>query len=166
MAERWLDYEDAGRLFGISAEAMRKRVRRLGWTIRQPNEPGAKAMVLVPDGAEVRPPKRGRSPLGHRSDVLMDELRRRAESAEAQAATLRQQFENALGRAERAEGEAQALQEAVMHERAQVAAAQAERQVAQAERNSLEAELEAWTAGGPVARAWRAFLTRRARRGQ
>ena len=59
-------------------------------------------------------------------------------------------------RAARAEGESGALREQ----------AAAERERAEARARDLEAaraELAAWTAGGPLARAWRAFLNRRGR---
>jgi hypothetical protein len=49
----------------------------------------------------------------------------------------------------RAEGEAVAVRE--------------EARRLQAERDAAWAEVEAWTRGGPLARAWRAFLNRRAR---
>ncbi len=74
----------------------------------------------------------------------------------------------------RAEGEAGALRDALAHERTSRAAAEAERlataaerdaaqaaaQAAQAERDTLAADLAGWTAGGPLARAWRAFTRR------
>ena len=39
----------------------------------------------------------------------------------------------------------------------------AERERITTERDRLRIELEAWTAGGPLARAWRAFLNRQVR---
>jgi hypothetical protein len=78
------------------------------------------------------------------------ELRTRAEMAEARA----DRAEAAVviipelrERAGRAEGESVALREQVTAERERAEAARA--------------ELAEWTAGGPLARAWRAFLNRR-----
>jgi hypothetical protein len=41
--------------------------------------------------------------------------------------------------------------------------AETQRDAAQAARDSIQAELTAWTAGGPLARTWRAFWNRRGR---
>ena len=83
-----------------------------------------------------------------RSEALRDALgreRERADKAEAAAAVVPDLRER-LGRAE---GESGTL-----------------REQARAERNRAEAaraELADWTAGGPLARAWRAFVNRRGR---
>jgi hypothetical protein len=218
MADRWMTYENAGALFGLSAEAMRKRARRQGWEVRQPNEPGAKAQVRVPDGAELRPHAHppGR-PAGDRADGLEAELRRRAEVAEGRAeaaedardklaaelikererraraegengglriafeqaqgraeraeageAARRADFQQALGRAERVEAErdaaaeaARLAQERVQKVKVEAAAECAARQESERERDAAQAELAEWTAGGPLARAWRALIYRR-----
>ena len=79
-------------------------------------------------------------------------------------------------KAARAEGEVIGLREALSREEARAVAAlqQASAQVAaeakrleevQAGRDALQAELLAWTAGGPLSRAWRAFTSRRSRGG-
>jgi hypothetical protein len=150
MAERWLTYEEAGQLFGLSAEAMRKRSRRLGWKVQPPNDIQGKARVLVPDNADLHP---GRPPghpdaatSGHRPDELVMELRRRAEAAEAQVAELRD-------RAAKAEALAQERQDTVRHERER--ADRLER-----ERDAARAELASWTAGGALERALRALMWR------
>jgi hypothetical protein len=64
--------------------------------------------------------------------------------------------EVARERAGRAESEAAALRDALGHERGQVAQAREAQQAA-------EVELAQWVAGGPLARAVRAFLSRRGR---
>jgi hypothetical protein len=50
-----------------------------------------------------------------------------------------------------------------VHERAQAIAARHAQQVAEQDRDAARGELAEWTAGGPLARAWRAFLSRRER---
>ena len=68
-----MTYEQAGELLGLSAEAVRKRSRRLGWRIQSGNE--GKALVLVPDGAELRPPGRpGGRATGDRADTYPGSL--------------------------------------------------------------------------------------------
>ena len=153
MADKWMTYEAAGELFGLSAEAVRKRSRRLGWRIQAGNE--GKALVLVPDGAELQPAGRppGR-PAGDHPDGLLAEVRRRAEAAEARTRELAGELATQHERAGRAEGEAAALRGAVANEQAQAAR---ERQA----REAAERELADWTAGGPLARAWRALAYRR-----
>lgn len=164
MPDRWMTYEEAGALFGLSAEAMRKRARRLRWQVRPPNDSHGKAYIQVPDDAELRPagPPPG-IPSGHRPDDrandLLTELRRRAEAAEQAAKlaeserdTLAQEIISQRERTARAEGEAAAhgvelerlrsdhaaelgrLRADVEHERAE---RRAERQAAEAERTRL-----------------------------
>src|SRR5918997_6125670 len=69
MADRWLTYAEAGELFGLSAEAMRKRAHRLRWRTQPGNE--GRTLILVPDGAALHPTAH---PAGHRPDVRADEL--------------------------------------------------------------------------------------------
>ncbi len=108
-------------------------------------------------------------------------LRERAEMAEARAAALAERVEaerrladaraqelvEVRERAARAEGESLTLREQITVERAAVREqVTAERQRAEASARDLEvarAELADWTAGGPLARAWRAFMNRRGR---
>jgi hypothetical protein len=92
--------------------------------------------------------------------------------------TLQHGLENALGRAERAEARAEAEARTAIETRRQVtdammqvASLQTERDTALASRDATqtaaedaqegreaaERELATWTAGGPLARAWRAF---------
>ena len=156
MADRWLTYAEAGELFGLSAEAMRKRAHRLRWRTQPGNE--GRTLVLVPDGAELHP---AAHPAGHHPGVRADELlaevlaetRRRADAAEARNRELAAELAEQREARARAEGEAQATREALGHERGRAVEAEAERDAARA-------EVAQWTAGGPFARALRAFLNR------
>ena len=110
-------------------------------------------------------------------DRLLDELRQRVEAAEARAIaaeTLASQRASELTaqheRAERAESEAaarlrevEAAREAAGREQGRASAEQQARAAAEAERDAARSELAGWTAGGPLARAWRAFVNRRGR---
>lgn len=136
MSDRWLTYEEAGTLFGLSPEAIRKRARRLGWRIQSGNDNQTKTRILVPDGAELRPagPPPG-TPIGDRPDDrpdgLVSELRRRAEAAEADRNRERAERERVESERERlaaelipererrarAEGETAALKDALTRER-------------------------------------------------
>jgi hypothetical protein len=67
-------------------------------------------------------------------------------------------------RAAYAEGEAKALREVVAREIRQAELAEDARKVAETQRDAAQAakdgmavELASWTAGGPLARAWRGF---------
>lgn len=51
--DKWLTYQQGGELFGMSAEAFRQRARREGWRTQPGND--GRTLVLVPDGAAVRP---------------------------------------------------------------------------------------------------------------
>ena len=61
----------------------------------------------------------------------------------------------------RAEGESATLREQVTIERSRAEASARELEAMRAELEAAGAKLAAWTAGGPLARAWRAFLNRR-----
>lgn len=104
-------------------------------------------------------------------------LRDRVEKAEALANQLRSDVdqsrterEQALVAAATAQGEARALREALAREARQLErsegnrrTAETQRDAAQNAREAAQADLAAWTAGGPIARAWRAFVNRRGR---
>ena len=82
-----------------------------------------------------------------RAAAEIAEARERAARAEGEAAVLR-------GRAEHAE-------QRVNQSEAREAAERARAERLDAERAQLRIELEAWTSGGSLARAWRALLNRR-----
>jgi hypothetical protein len=46
---RWLSYAEAGKVLGVTPQAVRMLVRRHGWARRIPNAYGERALVLVPD---------------------------------------------------------------------------------------------------------------------
>ena len=48
----WLTYAQAGERFGVSAEAVRLRARRLGWRTQPCND--GRTLVLVPEDADVQ----------------------------------------------------------------------------------------------------------------
>jgi len=111
-------------------------------------------------------------------------LRQRAERAEAvaiaeraRAAQAEREREAARIAAAAAEAEGKALREALAREMRRLEQAEADRQAAEtqrdvvrairdaalAERDAARGELADWTAGGPIARAWRALIYRRGR---
>jgi hypothetical protein len=190
MAGRWLTYADAGALLGMTPEAVRQRARRHGWSTRKTgNKPNDPNEVLVPDNLPVHPVGQptGRppdQPPGQPGDAatVVDTMaalladRRAAEAerdaARAEAEEARQQAQQERERTARAEGEAAGLREGLrVAEAARDTEAVArrdaearERRRADAERQGREAaerKLAEWTAGGPLARAWRALVYQR-----
>ncbi|RZI71331.1 MAG: hypothetical protein EOP13_18465 [Pseudomonas sp.] len=101
-------------------------------------------------------------------------LRERLELADALADRLRADTDRSRAEREQAriaaataEGEARALRDALAREARQLErsegnfkVAETQRDAAQAAREAARAELAAWTSGGPIARAWRAFVNR------
>ena len=65
----------------------------------------------------------------------------------------------------RAEGESATLQEQVKAERDRTTRERERAEAAARDAEAARADLAAWTAGGPLARAMRAFLNRRGRAG-
>ena len=51
--EQWVTYQQGGEMFGMTAEAFRQRARRERWRTQLAND--GKTLVLLPDGAAVRP---------------------------------------------------------------------------------------------------------------
>ena len=51
--EQWLTYQQTAELFGMSAEAVRQRARRLGWRTQRAND--GKTLVQVPPDVIVQP---------------------------------------------------------------------------------------------------------------
>lgn len=142
MPDRWLTYEEAGQLFGLSAEAIRKRSRRLGWKVQPPNDSQGKARILVPDSASLHPAAR---PAGDRPDTAGHPAGDRADMAELHQ------------RVGRAEGEASVFREAIRAAEARATAVEAtleeeraaradERDQHAAERARWDAERDAWDA--------------------
>lgn len=192
---RWETYPDGARLLGMKVESFRRLALRKGWR-RNPGNDGMARVAIPAEAIALRHPRCVAAPPGSdstpgsgggalggtvqaaaRDTALLEEMRRRAESAEARAeaeAAARREAE-VLARVQagqiaelrqdlgRAEGEAQVLQAAVAHERAQAAVERQRLEAVQAERDTARAELAEWTGGGPLSRAWRALVYRRGR---
>jgi hypothetical protein len=177
---RWLTYKEAGRVLGIDPDSVARRARRLRWP-RLPGNDGMARVAIpgdilaasgadtVPDhgvgstpdnpgdmGGHVRPDENHMiKALEGEATALREALareRERTDRAEAATAVVPELRER-LGWAE---GEAAALREQVKMEQDRAEAGARDLEAARA-------ELAAWTAGGPLARAWRAFLNRRGR---
>jgi hypothetical protein len=190
MAERWLTYQEAGEVLGMSAEAVRQRARRLKWRTQPGND--GKTLVLLPDGSAVRPRVRPPVQTAVQPPVQTDDdkaladaiaaflevearLRAdlealRAHANQANATVARQAIEMVVQaeRVGRAEAEAAVARDALAREIRQAEQAEAARKTAEiqagaalAARDAMQAELDAWTSGGPLARMWRAFWNRR-----
>ena len=167
-SRRWMTYAEIATALGLpSAKAGESRARRAKWERQIGNDGFARIAVplsVLDDPAPSRrpPDTPSKAPPNAATPVLVElkaahealvaEALRRADTAEARLAEAERQLaevpalREAIGAAR---GEAAALREAVQHERAA-------HQLAQR-------ELAEWTAGGPLARAWRAFLNRRGR---
>jgi hypothetical protein len=131
-----------------------------GATDKVPDNPGDRGGHVRPDESRTIKALEGEASALREALARERERADRAETAAAVVPDLRE-------RAARAEGESAALREQITVERTAVREqVTAERQRAEASARDLEAaraELADWTAGGPVARAWRAFLNRRGR---
>jgi predicted phage gp36 major capsid-like protein len=93
--------------------------------------------------------------LTERQAAELAELRERVGRAEGDAVAARAELERVQAAHVIELGRAVADRD---HERAERQAAETARLAAQAEADSARAELVGWTVGGPLARAWRAFL--------
>jgi chromosome segregation ATPase len=162
---------EAAERTGLTVDALRKRVKRGKLQTVKGNDGLVRVRLTGADMASLRLDD-GQPTASH-----SEEKSRRDSSLEAEVAALRQRVEQlqaereeARIRAAYAEGEAKALREAVAREIRQAEQAEEARRVAetqlgaaQATRDATQAELAAWTAGGPLARTWRAFWSRRGR---
>jgi hypothetical protein len=167
-SRRWMTYAEIATALGLpSAKAGESRARRAKWERQIGNDGFARIAVPLSVLNEPTPSRRPsdthpKAPLNAAApmllelkaahDALMAEALRRANTAEARLAEAERQLaevpalREAMGAAK---GETAALREAIQHERGAHQAAQR--------------ELAEWTVGGPLARAWRAFLNRRGR---
>jgi hypothetical protein len=173
---------EAAELTGLSAEALRLRVKRGKLEGVRGNE-GLRVRVTSADLEAIAHQRANQQdptlvPVGQTLandkanelqvlETAVGTLRERAERAEARAEAAQaladrrgEELAEARERAGRAEGEAVSLREQVTAVRTVL-----EEQVAaeRARTEAVRAELAEWTAGGPVARAVRAFLNRRGR---
>jgi hypothetical protein len=164
-----------------NADTARMKAKRAGWAQVSKNSPSDVTRLIVPrehwdavgeqsrgtrsDVPREQPrgngggisPRAAEDPPGWVAKLLFKlerrdaaELREARELADRRAVELAELRERVV----RAEGETAALRDTVAHERAATAR---ERQG----REAAEQELAEWTAGGPLARAWRALVYRR-----
>jgi hypothetical protein len=113
MSDAWLTYAQAGERFGLTADAMRMRARRLGWRTQPGND--GRTLLLVPADVVVEPrlrspegsPERATEGPAERNEVVerfLDRLEAgdaRAERAEQRAERAEQKTEQAEQRADR-----------------------------------------------------------------
>jgi hypothetical protein len=179
-------YREIADHFGLSSpEKGRQKAKRAGWLNEPQNHPADPVRVRVPQeaweeasrsrarAARFRAQGRERgAPLIHEDEGPQggseppskpDEPPPLLKQLEAVHATLREQLDRAEERAKRAEDRATRLEAEREVARAQAAAAEDEARALRAQADRAEKELADWTAGGPLARAWRAFLSRRGR---
>jgi len=173
---RWMTYAEVRDALGLSsARAALARSRRGNWARRQHNE-DKQVRVAVPvdllaaprDGSRHQsrdlpppPPEPAGTvtvevtgPITPTSDTAALEARlRAAESRLSEALAMAQQMVDQIDQAHRERADALV----------QVAAERIRADAVQARLDAAQAELADWTAGGPLARAVRAFLNRRGR---
>jgi chromosome segregation ATPase len=159
---------EAAERTGLTVDALRKRVKRGRLQTVKGNDGLVRVRLTAADMASLRLAE------GQPAASQPEENNRRDSALEAELAALRQRVdqlqverEEARIRAAHAEGEAKALREAVAREIRQAEqaeeawkASETRRRAAEAARDATQAELAAWTAGGPLARAWRALIFR------
>lgn len=137
---RWMTYGELAAFLGIEEGSARRRVQREKWERRPGND--GKARIAVP--SDVQPgeaPAKG-ADAGEDTNRLAEHLARERERAEA----AERDREAARAQAATAEAEGQGLREELGQAQAQAADA--------------EEALRLWREGGPLARAWRAFINR------
>jgi hypothetical protein len=153
-------YREIAAHFGLKGVVQaRVKVKRAGWPAEPQNHPADPLHIRVPRDVwnagsrkGMEPPLRlipkPRDPPSHTPD-LKEEIRGVIKGFETALETLREQQTVLHSQMERE------------RERADRAEAQAAAERERADRAS--ADLSEWTAGGPLVRAWRAFLNRRGR---
>ncbi|RZA29182.1 MAG: hypothetical protein EOP02_05250 [Proteobacteria bacterium] len=182
---RWLSYDEIAELRGIDRASAIRMVRRKRWSKQDSNDgttrvavPGqffrAKRTKLNAPGQLVVEKSQnvpGLSPgVNSENSPIISAL-------SEHIVTLRQQLALAqmaaaevpvlAERVGRAEADAAALREALIRETGQLEQAEAARKAAEAQRDAAQVARDAtaaafvsWTAGGPLIRAWRAFLNK------
>src|SRR5215218_8913128 len=165
--------------FGLESgpDAGRLKAKRARWPVEPRNHPLDPVRVRVPRTAwdDANPARMGRNipvPEADQAARLIEDLRGSlarlevrdaAELREAKALADRRSEELAelRERLGRAEGQVQTLRDQVQAERDRAEAQARQGQQFQMERDAARAEADAWTAGGPLARALRGLLFRR-----
>jgi hypothetical protein len=168
------------------ADPVRVAIPRAAWDIAVMNGGGASGLrgeVTTPSSkSDARPPSgkfSSRDKEVARALAILHELREQVRVAQERAARAeaaeRVRAQEATTGAAAVRAEAETLRVVLIEAEAAATVARAEAATATAEaesvrlerdritteRDRLRIELEAWTAGGPLARAWRAFLNRR-----
>ena len=171
-------YREIAQHFGLVSgpDAGRLKARRAGWPTEPGNHPRDPVRVRVPRAAwdvtnpvrqEPRPDHEPHSEppavklltallarLGERDEAALREARELAEKRGAEIGELRERVGRAEAERDRADQRAASAE--AERDRAQTERAEAQRKAEEA-----QAELATWAAGGPIARAFRAFLYRR-----
>jgi flagellar biosynthesis GTPase FlhF len=171
-------YREIAKHFRLASgpDAGRLKAKRAGWPTEPGNHPRDPVRVMVPREAwDAAPPSQREannpqaephqaalserlsallSRLEERKAVALKEARALAEKRGEEIAELRERVGRAEAERDRADQHAAAAE-------AERDRAQAERAEAQRKAEETQAELAAWAAGGPIARAFRAFLYRR-----
>jgi septal ring factor EnvC (AmiA/AmiB activator) len=153
---------EAADVTGLSVDALRQRIRRGKIRAFHSNDDGMVRLRLTK--VEIATlAKHPHSRLDRRLPSLLPQEESSLKVLEAAITALREQSERAEQRAaaERTERERERERATRAEQRAERAEARAEK--LEAERDSARAELAEWTEGGPFARAWRAFSSRRGR---
>jgi hypothetical protein len=172
---RSLTYAEIGKARGISAASAKRLALRHGWRKVAGNDGLARVSVPV-TWLETSPETPlAISPVTPEANVTGDmspatvpvawliEARADAARAKGEVIGLREALQRADAFAEQALGQAERERERAGRERERADAADRARQATEVAAEAAQRELAEWTAGGPVARAWRAFLNRRGR---
>ena len=168
---RWMTYREMADFLAMKEESARRRAQREGWP-RQLGNDGRTRVGVPGDAAPINEGQSGATDTGDdrpgevatiretlaRERDRADRAEARADRAETAAALVPELRE----RAGRAEGEAATLRDQLKAERTRAVTQMRE---VEAARDAAKAEMVEWTAGGPLARAVRAFLNRRGRGG-
>jgi hypothetical protein len=164
-----LTYQELAARLGIDLRSAKRRVLRSGWA-RLPGNDGrvrvsVPVSILPPVGPDIS------ADIGLVAGPIVSALigpTKTAEEADVgptrgDLARLLSLLEDANAALRGRLGEMAKLRERLGRAEGEAAAVREEARRLRAERDAARAEAEAWTAGGPLARAWRAFLNRRAR---
>jgi hypothetical protein len=174
-------YEEIRARFGLGGtDQARIKAKRRKWEVEARNNPGAMARVRVPRMEwDATPIDRDRSPgtvipfapdQSRSFKPLADavaafreveaQLRAERDAARAERGAAQAEAAAQRSRAERAEGAEGVLRESLTRAETRAARDGARADQADAARRAAEVELAGWTAGGPLARAWRALRGR------
>jgi hypothetical protein len=109
MADRWVTYQQAGDLLGLSAEAARKRARRQRWRTQPGND--GRMLVLVPEQPDEPAHGRADGRPDRRTNTLLPPQLGEVEALRELAGTLQSQLAKAEATAERERADHMATRE-------------------------------------------------------